>query len=48
MPVPYDRSGNRPKLVRSKSAAEMRKAIADSVRRLTNLDEVRSVGVLTK
>ncbi len=48
MPIAYDRSGERPQLVRSKSAAEMRKAIADSVRRLTNLSDIRSVAVLTK
>ena len=48
MPIPYDRSGGRPQLVRSKGAAEMRKAIADAVRRLTGLDDVRSVAVLTK
>ena len=48
MPVPYDRSGGRPQLVPSKSAVEMRKAIANSVRKLTSLDDVRSVAVLTK
>ena len=48
MPVPYNRSGERPQLVRSKTAAEMRKAIANSVRKLTSLDDVRSVAVLTK
>ena len=48
MPVPYDRSGGRPQLIRSSSAAEMRKAIADSVRRLTSLDDVHSVAILTK
>ena len=48
MPIPYDRSGARPQLVPSKSSAEMRKAIANSVRRLTSLDDVRSVAVLTK
>ena len=47
-PIPYSRSGERPRLVRSKSAAEMEKMIADSVRRLTGLADVRTVAVLTK
>ncbi len=48
MPIPYHRSGERPSLIRSRSASEMRKSIADSVRRLTNLEDVRSVAILTK
>ena len=48
MPTPYHRSGDRPRLVRSGSAAAMRKAIADSIRNLTNGEDVRSVAVLTK
>ncbi len=48
MPEPYRRSGERPRLVSSKSAADMRKSIADSVRKLTSLKNVRSVAVLTK
>ena len=48
MPIPYDRSGERPRLVGSKSAAGMHTAITDSVKRLTSLDDVRSVAVLTK
>lgn len=48
MPVAYDRRGERPRLVRSVSAAEMRRAIADSVQRLRRLQDVRSVAILTK
>ena len=47
-PMPYGRTGVRPELVRSKSAAEMESAIVDAVERLRGLDEVRSVAVLTK
>ena len=47
-PQPYGRNGERPKLVRSRSAAEMHTAIADSIDRLRELDDVRSIGVLTK
>ena len=47
-PVPHGRSGARPFLVRSRSAADMHKAIADAVRELRELDEVRSIAVLTK
>ena len=48
MPIPHDRNGERPRLVGSKSAAGMHTAIADSVKKLTSLDDVRSVAVLTK
>ena len=48
MPEPYKRGGERPLLVSSKSAAEMRQSIADSVRKLTSLSDRRSVAVLTK
>ena len=48
MPIPYHRSGDRPRLVRSGSAGEMRKAIADSIRDLTNREDVQTVAVLTK
>ena len=48
MPMPYRQSGDRPRLVRSRSAAEMRKAVADSVRNLTNRVDVQTVAVLTK
>ena len=48
MPIPYDRSGERPQLIRTTSATEMRGSIADSVRRLSQLENVRSVAVLTK
>ena len=47
-PVPHGRGGSRPRLVRSKSAAEMKVAIADSVKELSSLDDVSSVAVLTK
>ncbi len=47
-PVPHGRGGSRPRLVRSKSAAEMKVAIADSVKQLSSLDDVSSVAVLTK
>ena len=48
MPVAYDRAGERPKLVRSQSAGGMRQSIANAVRRLQPLDDVRAVAVLTK
>ena len=48
MPIAYHRRGERPRLVRSGSAAEMRRSIADAVQRLRRLDNVRSVAVLTK
>ena len=47
-PMPYGRAGVRPELVRSKSAAEMGSRIAVAVESLRELDEVRSVAVLTK
>ncbi|MCY4088356.1 MAG: UvrD-helicase domain-containing protein [Actinomycetia bacterium] len=47
-PVPYDRSGERPRLVRSKSTEEMKESIADTIRRLTNMGDGSSVAVLTK
>lgn len=48
MPIPYHRSGDRPRLVRSRSARDMRKSITDSIRSITNLGGGRSVAVLTK
>ena len=48
MPIVHHRRGERPRLVRSISASEMRKSIADSVQRLRQLDDVRSVAILTK
>lgn len=47
-PQPYGRNGQRPELVRSRSAAEMHTAITDAIDRLRELDDVRSIGVLTK
>lgn len=47
-PVPYGRSGSRPRLVRSKSASEMRQSISDAVRELISMDGVNSIAVLTK
>ena len=48
MPQPYRRSGERPRLVASNGAAEMRKSIAASVRRLTRLEDRRTIAILTK
>ena len=48
IPRPYDRNGDRPRLVRSGSAAGMHSAITESVKRLSSLADVRSVAVLTK
>ena len=48
MPIPYDRKGERPRLVRSFSAGEMRSAIIDSVHKLLMRENVNSVAVLTK
>ena len=48
MPIAHHRRGERPRLVRSGSAAEMRRSIAESVQRLRRLDDVRSVAILTK
>ena len=47
-PQPYGRIGERPELVRSKSAAEMYKSIADTVKKLRDFDDVRTIAVLTK
>ena len=48
MPQPYQRGGERPLLVASRSAAEMRRSIGASVRRLKRKEDIRSVAVLTK
>ena len=48
MPTPYGRSGERPRLLASMSAAEMRRSIAASVKSYTRRDERRTVAVLTK
>lgn len=48
MPLPYDRSGPAPRLVRSRSVTGMQSAIAESVRRLIGLTDVHRVAVLTK
>lgn len=48
MPVAHDRAGERPKLVRSRSAGEMRQAVAEAVRVLRGKEDVRSVAILTK
>ena len=48
MPVPHDRSGPPPKLVRSRSVVGMHRAIAESVRRLLGLTDIHRVAVLTK
>ena len=48
MPEAYERNGARPQLTPSKSAAGMRIAIADSIRRLSGISNVRSIAVLTK
>ena len=48
MPIAHHRRGERPRLIRSGSAAEMREAIAASVQRLSRLDDVRSIAILTK
>ena len=47
-PSPYGRRGERPKLIRSRSAADMGKAIADAIKELRELGDVRSIAVLTK
>ena len=47
-PRPYGRRGSRPELIRSRSAADMDSAIATALRELRELDEVRSIAVLTK
>ncbi len=48
MPVPHNRSGTLPKLVRSRSVAGMHSAIAESVQRLLSLTDIGRVAVLTK
>lgn len=48
MPIPYKRKGERPRLVRSGSATEMRSAIIESVSDLLKHTNVESVAVLTK
>lgn len=47
-PIAHTRAGRRPRLQRSKSAADMRQAIADSVRELRRHADVNSIAVLTK
>ena len=47
-PVPHTRNGERPRLVRSNSATDMRLAIAASVQELRQKDDVRLIAVLTK
>ena len=47
-PRPHSRNGERPNLVRSGTAAEMRHRIAQSVQMLRSKSNVRSVAVLTK
>ena len=48
MPIPYDRNGERPRLVRPRGAGEMRTAITEAVKDLLARDNVNSVAVLTK
>ena len=47
-PRPYGRRGSRPELIRSRSAAGMGTAIAAAIGEFRELDEVRSIAVLTK
>ena len=47
-PVPHIRNGERPRLVRSNSATDMRLAIAASVQELRQKNDVRLIAVLTK
>ena len=47
-PIPYTRNGDRPLLVRSNTAADMRLSIATSVQKLRQKDDVRSIAILTK
>lgn len=47
-PRPYGRRGSRPELVRSRSAVDMGRAIATAIEELHELEEVRSIAVLTK
>ena len=48
MPIPYERKGRRPRLVRSRSAAEMHSNIIKAVRQLAGRPDIRTVAVLTK
>lgn len=48
MPTPHRRNGDRPRLVRSKGASDMRLAIATEVQDLLQKGDVRSVAILTK
>ena len=48
MPISHKRKGERPRLVRSGSAAEMRSNIIESVNKLLAQENVNSVAVLTK
>ena len=48
MPIPYNRKGERPQLVPSRSATEMRLAITDAVKELLARENVNSVAVLAK
>ena len=48
MPIPYERKGERPRLVRSSSAAMMRSNITESVSEILKHPQIRSVAVLTK
>lgn len=47
-PIPHARNGERPMLVRSPSAADMRRDIIASARELRRMPDVHSVAVLTK
>ncbi len=47
-PTPHTRNGERPRLVRSNSAADMRLAIATAVQDLRQREDVNSVAILTK
>ena len=48
MPIAYPRSGERPRLVRSGSLPSMNQAIAETIQNLRLLEDVRSIGILTK
>ena len=47
-PIPHTRNGDRPLLVRSATAADMRLSIATSVQELRQKNNVRSIAILTK
>ena len=47
-PIPHTRNGDRPLLVRSNTAADMRLSIAASAQKLRQEDNVRSIAILTK